>query len=180
MKEFSSVLMVAGQQQNVGKTTLICNIISHFSRFQPVYAIKVSPHFHKNTAKAQPFIKEEGFEVLEEKEIDGNKDTSRMLKAGAERSFLLQAEHEKLESGFIRLLQELPENVCIVCESAGLRDYIKPGVFIMLRQLYCKICSIEDEKMFKLADRIVTYTVNGFDFPLSSLSYIDDKWKLNS
>ena len=172
--------MVAGQQQNVGKTTLLCNVISHLSRTQPVYAIKASPHFHNHIGQADSMIKEKDFEILIETSHESNKDTSRMLKTGAEKAYLLQANEDGILPGFLRVLEEIPVGAPIVCESAGLREHIVPGVFLMIRQLYCKICSIEDEKMFKLADRVVTYTVNGFDLPISDLSFEDKKWSILS
>ncbi len=170
--------MVAGQQQNVGKTTMLCNLISNISRIQPVYAIKATPHFHENTDQAALVANGDHFEILIEKSLDGRKDTSRMLRAGAEKAYLLQAKEDGLLPGFMRLLDEIPKGAPIVCESAGLREHLEPGVFLMIRQLYCKICSIEDEKMFKLADRVVTYTVNGFDLPLSDLIYDNEKWSV--
>lgn len=178
MENIPNLLMVAGQQQNVGKTTLLCNLISHIRREQPVYAVKVTPHFHKNLDQAVQLTKRDHFEILVEKSYEGNKDTSRMLRAGAEKAYLLQAEGNGMLHGFLRLMEEIPAGAAIVCESAGLRENIVPGVFIMLRQLYCKICSIEDEKMFKLADRVVTYTVNGFDMAVSDLTFSHKQWNL--
>ncbi len=173
------LLMISGQQQNVGKTTLACNIIAHFNHHTPVYALKVSPHYHKDTGQATPAGAGEKWQLLKETSAsNSSKDTSRMLLAGAEQAFLLQGEHGSLQEGFELFLKLIPTDALIVCESAGLRDYVQPGVFLAIRQLYCKVCTIDDEKIFRQADRIVTFTVNGFDFSVSSITIEDGNWKL--
>lgn len=174
-----NMLLIAGQQQNVGKTTLACNIISKFSREYPAIALKITPHFHKNTGEAKVHIEADGYSIMEEKSDETNKDTSLMLKSGAEKAYLIQSEPEKLHKAITECLKLIPEKHILVCESAGVREYIEPGVFLALRQLYCKICSIDDDKMFKQADRIITFTVNGFDFSLDELSFEDGKWKVS-
>jgi hypothetical protein len=174
------MLLISGQQQNVGKTTLACNIISRFSREYVVTAFKVSPHFHKNIGKAKILLQGEGFQILKETSTDSDKDTSRMLKAGADEAYLLQAEPESMKTGMHEMMQLVPSKNIIVCESAGVREHIKPGVFLALRQLYCKVCSVEDTTMFKIADRIVTFTTNGFDFSLDELKVKNGAWFLRN
>ena len=170
------LLLIAGQQQNVGKTTLACNIISRFSREYKIVALKVSPHIHKNTGAAKIIAQGPGYSILEETSTDTNKDTSRMLKSGAEKSFFVQSEQTSLNEALKACLESLEPDCLIVCESAGVREYIKPGVFLMLRQLYCKVCSVADDELFKQADRIVTFTVNGFDIAMDEIKVENGKW----
>lgn len=172
------LLMISGLQQNVGKTTLACNIIAHFSRNTPIYALKVSPHLHEDTGMATSVGSGKNFQLLMETSTGNNKDTSRMLMAGAKQAFFLQGKHDSLQEGFDLFIKLIPTDALIVCESAGLRDYVRPGVFLAIRQLFCKVCTIEDEKIFKQADRIVTFTVNGFDFSVSSIELENGNWKL--
>ncbi|MBN1115910.1 MAG: hypothetical protein JXA77_01805 [Bacteroidales bacterium] len=178
--KMSKMLMIAGQQQNVGKTTLACRIISHFSRENKIIALKVSPHFHADTGSSLVIEEGENWQILEEKSMETKKDTSRMLAAGAEQAFLIQAEMDSLLVGFNKFLSLVPANSLIVCESAGLRDYVIPGVFLMIRQLYCKVCSIDDNQMLNLADRIVTFAVNGFDITMGELNAGNEGWQLNN
>ena len=103
-----------------------------------------------------------------------------MLKSGAEDAYLLQADENSLLVGFQELMKFVPAGNMIVCESAGLRDYVNPGVLLFLRQLSCRICSVEDEKLIRLADRLITFTTNGFDFSLNDLEISDNAWLLKS
>lgn len=174
------LLMIAGQQQNVGKTTFACMVISHFSRKHPISALKVTPHFHKNTGKAEVFVAHESYQILKESSIDSNKDSSRMLKAGAEEAYLIQAEPEHLEEALNRILELIPEQNLIVCESAGLRDIVDPGLFLVLRQLNCQKCSIESDIQLKSADRIITFTGSGFDLLVEDIRIDHKKWTLKN
>jgi hypothetical protein len=172
------LLLIAGTQQNVGKTTLACKIITCFSREFKITAFKVTPHFHKNTGNARFFKSGEGWQILEETDGNTKKDTGLMLQAGAAAAYLLQAEEKNLFDGFQELMKQVPEGNLIVCESAGLKEYVEPGVFLVLRQLNCNICSLEDNKLFDQADRIVTFTTNGFDFSPDEISIFSGKWKV--
>lgn len=171
-------LMLAGQQQNVGKTTLACKIISGFSRRHSLVALKVSPHMHTNTGSAKLLEEGIGFQLFRETETAGNKDTARMLIAGATEAYFLQAEKNGLLKGLNSFLGRIEPGALVVCESAGVREFVKPGLFLVLRQLSCRICSLDDEKMFALADRIVTFTTNGFDMSMDELQVQEGKWSM--
>jgi hypothetical protein len=173
-----NLLLIAGQQQNVGKTTLACNIIAKFSREEDIAAFKVSPHFHQSTGDAKVIEEGDGFQILEETTFKSNKDTSRMLKAGAIKAFLLQTTEKALPAGLNALFKLVSKDQMIICESAGVRDYIEPAVFLVLRQVNCKVCSIEDDELFNKADRIVTFSMNSFDISLDELSVDNSKWML--
>ena len=180
MIDIPEMLMIGGVGQNVGKTSLACNIIAHYYRKNQIIGIKVTPHFHKSTGDADVISEGAGWQLLEEKSLMSKKDTARMLKAGAEKAFLLQSEIEGLEQGIQEFLKIIPENCSIICESAGLNKIVKPGIFIALRQLNCKVCSIDDEKLFQDADRIVTFTGNSFDFSLAELKLLNNQWVIDT
>ena len=172
------LLLIAGQQQNAGKTTLACRIISHSSRTKDIIALKISPHFHKKTGTAELIKDSEGWHIYRESYPNTNKDTSRMLQAGASESFFLQTNEESTPEAFSELLQYIPKNNLIVCESGNLRDFLVPGVFLYIRHLNCKINASGEENIYELADRIITFTINGFDFSPGELSIENNKWKM--
>lgn len=175
---YPEVLLIAGQSQNVGKTTLASRIIAHFTWTNKIAGIKVTPHFHKNTGNALAIEKTTGYHILRETTPDSNKDTSIMLQAGAEEAFLLEAEPECLAEGFKQVMKYIPEGNMVVCESAGLSELIQPGVFLMLQHQQIQGEAFKNHSLLKHADRIVTFTNNGFDFPLDELSIDSGTWNL--
>ncbi|NRR75881.1 hypothetical protein HRD57_11700 [Tetragenococcus halophilus] len=49
----------------------------------------------------------------------------QLLKAGAEKVYLLKAFEDHLQAGFLDFLKQIPAAAMIVCESNSLRKYIK-------------------------------------------------------
>lgn len=126
---YQNLLVIGSTGRNVGKTTLLCQIIHTIAEEQPVYAIKasvISPdRLDEKENAIQPGI-------FEETRYDTRKDTSRMLRAGAKRVFYLQKEGKLLE-GFLKILQKIPPASAIVCESNSLSHYLQPGLFLVVR-----------------------------------------------
>lgn len=155
-----SMLLVAGNGRNIGKTTLACKIIKKYSSKYNIISIKICPHQHEQHTNGL-LEKTHDFSICEEKLIN-SKDSSRMLQAGATKSFYVQAKDEYLEVVFSRLQEYLDENALLVCESGGLRNVIKPDVFLFVKngsgeKLYLehfadKVLSFNDYEIFDIIE----------------------------
>lgn len=171
-------LHLTGSGQNVGKTMFACQIIQSFSREHNIVGIKVTPHEHKSIGEAMPIAQGEGFTIYEEINPKGNKDTSRMMAAGAYRALLVQSDDEHLQSALAFLLTHMDRGALVVCESGHLKGLAEPGLSLFFRQLNCKIEDIEGDKRAKSADRVVTYTNNGFDMSTNEVEIVNNTWQL--
>lgn len=129
-------MLVGGTGRNIGKTTAVEQFINKLSSEVPVVGVKVSnmiPHelsFHGDHTG----VSEKPFQILEEKETKGRKDSMRFLRAGAYRSFFVVCEDEFLEDAVLELERLLKPGDFVVCESNGLRKIIEPGIFVMIRE----------------------------------------------
>ncbi len=176
---FPNMLLIAGTGRNSGKTTLACNIISKIAIQQVVIAIKVSPHFHDSIPDMMTIIQTPELYIAEEINEDSGKDSARMLKAGASRSFFVMCKDEQLDQAVGHLLKIIPKDAAIVCESGGLRRMIEPGLFLMMNK--------KDNSEFKkgvlelkeLADRWITFDEIQIDFDYTKINFKDNKWILN-
>jgi hypothetical protein len=74
-----------------------------------------------------------GFSIFEELDPLTNKDTSRMLSAGAQKVFFAKVTDNDLLNAFNEILLFIPDGTPIVCESPGLRYFLDPGIFIIMR-----------------------------------------------
>ena len=134
MLNYPQMLIVAGTGQNVGKTSLACALIEQVSLQNNVIGIKISPHFHEISSSGKLIMKSENFEIVEELNDYGHKDSSRMLKAGAKRVFYVQTKKDDiLNEVMIELQKYLTKDVAIICESGGLRHFVEPGLFLVCR-----------------------------------------------
>jgi len=126
-----NLLLIAGTGTKSGKTTVACRIIEQF-RALNITAIKISPHFHETTPGLKTIVEETGFAIYEETKPYSAKDTSRMLHAGALKVYFAKVLDDRLLFVFNRIKDLIPEGAPIVCESPALRNFIEPGVFIII------------------------------------------------
>lgn len=129
-----NLLLIAGTGTKSGKTSLACRIIEQFSYLQ-ITAIKISPHFHETTPGLKSVYEEEGISIYEETNTESNKDTSRMLSSGASRVYFAKVLDDRLLFVFNKIKDLVPEGSPIICESPALRNFIEPGVFIIMSSL---------------------------------------------
>ncbi len=128
MKKFPNILIVRGTGRNVGKTISVCKIIEQLANENAPIGIKISAHFHELENPGFLYRSEE-FEIVEEKRIS-DKDSSRMLQAGAEKVFYVQSENPNLAKAFETLLSHVDPLKPVIVESGGLYDVVEPGILV--------------------------------------------------
>jgi hypothetical protein len=127
-----NLILIAGTGTKSGKTTIACRIIEQFKHLG-IAAIKISPHFHETTVGLKPIEEEPGgYAIYKETNNDSNKDTSRMLKAGASCVYFAKVFDNRLSFVFNKIRGLISEETPIVCESPALRNFIEPGIFIIM------------------------------------------------
>lgn len=128
------LLVIGGTGRNVGKTEFVCRLINKLSARHLVYALKVSAIFPDEEIYHGNHSDEEFCgQLIEETRTDTDKDTSRMLVAGATQVFYLRADDGRIQEGFTEFLHRIPEQAVIVCESNSLGQFVRPGLSIMIR-----------------------------------------------
>ena len=132
MQKINNLLLIAGTGRNTGKTSLACSIINNFHHQHRLIGIKISPHFHPENKKNKAICSSDSWFIYEEMKADTEKDSSKMLDAGAMRVFYIEVEDADLAKAFENLLMLIPEHSLLVCESPALRKYIHPSVFFIV------------------------------------------------
>ena len=126
-----NLLLIAGTGTNSGKTSMACKIIEQFPDLE-ITAIKISPHFHETTTGLISKSEKKGYSIYEETNTDTSKDTSRMLHSGAHKVYFAKVWDDQLPDVFNEIMEYIPSNVPVICESPALRNFIEPGVFIIM------------------------------------------------
>lgn len=170
----SNLLLISGNGRNVGKTYLACKTIEFLSENMNVTGVKISPHFHTYD-ESSVIIKNKKFIIVEEKLING-KDSSLMLQAGAKRVFFLMVKQQDIEDAFESLKKFLPDSA-IVCESGGLSEVVKPGIFLFVKKTGDKI---EKKYLLQNAPVIVNNDGTNFDFDIRNIQVINNSFYLKS
>ncbi len=173
------IILLSGAGQNVGKTTFACQLIEHLKNLHhKVYAIKISPHFHEDDPQKTIFSSERFVLSLEDRD-DTGKDTSRMMAAGSNETFFLQVNDHYLEEAFNYTLSFIPIDTLIVIESGGLRELLKPAAFFFVKKADTNISKENAVKNMKLADRVIQFDGEAFDFQAKNIQITEGSIKLN-
>ena len=130
----NTLLIVGGTGRNVGKTEFVCRLIAQIASHHSVYALKVSSIFPDEEMYHGSHKENEGRrQLFEETRSNTQKDTSRMLRAGATKVFYLQGSDSEVDSGYNEFLAQVPEKTAIVCESNSLGQFVRPALSVMVR-----------------------------------------------
>jgi hypothetical protein len=138
-----SLILLGSAGRNAGKTVAACALIEAVKKrpFRLV-ALKVTsvdhstPACHRGGEGCGACSFEGAFVLEEQTDPSSAKDTSRLLAAGADRVFWLRAKRTSLASGFrafLSILNGSAQESLILGESNSLREAVKPGLFIMLK-----------------------------------------------
>ena len=140
MRAVPTMILVGSTARDLGKTALAGRLIEALRPGAKVVGVKVTTVRDKG-AKCPRGGDGCGacasltgsFEIREETDPGGDKDTSRLLKAGAARVFWLMARREALAEGLDALMARIDRDAVIVAESNSLRQVVAPGLFLMLK-----------------------------------------------
>lgn len=175
VKNSKNILLISGSGRNVGKTTFMREVIRQNVQQKPI-AVKITPHFHEPTSGLKPISITENYRVFEETDQNSDKDSSLFLLAGAEKVFYIQTKDVFLEEAFQLISGKLPSDQPVIIESAALRKYIVPGLYLFIQKKYEEIKPSAAE-MKKLANQ--TIFSDGEDFSLNPKSItFNESWKI--
>jgi hypothetical protein len=125
-----AMILVGGQAKNIGKTTLVCNIVAALSQLR-WNAVKITTHRHEAVG-CELRIEGTSWLVWEQISLTTESDTTRFLRAGAEKAFLIEAEDAGLEEAHASLRSLLRENSHVIVESTRTARVLPPDLFLML------------------------------------------------
>jgi molybdopterin-guanine dinucleotide biosynthesis protein A len=183
--KLDGMLMIGSAGANVGKTELACSLIKKIGKTTDITGIKVT------TIRAKDGQCPRGgdgcgvcssldgdFDIMEETDSDSEKDTARLLAAGAKRVFWLRVMKQHLEEGLATLLDIIGPDAVSICESNSLRQVVEPGLFLMVKGRDSKTWKSSARDVKKYADRIVVAGPRGFDYDLDRIKLMSGKWAL--
>ena len=124
------LIAVGGQSKDIGKTTLICNIIAAFPHFDWT-AIKFSTHAHP-AINMELIFELQGASIKRQICPGDESDTARFLKAGAKHALFVHSETGSQKTASELLLKRLSSTSHVVVESTQAAEFLKPDLFLML------------------------------------------------
>ncbi len=157
-----NLIIIGGSSRNVGKTTLALKLIEKYCANEKIIGLKVTsikPGEETFHGSHESFNLQQ-YSIIEETVIDGRKDTSRMLLAGAEKVFYIETPDHLLGEAMSEFLLKVGADSPIICESRSLRKVVKPGLFVLLKHYDQMLIKPEFKQFEKLADSTHTIVKN--------------------
>jgi hypothetical protein len=177
-KKLPQILLISGSGRNCGKTSLACALISQLSSSKKVVGLKISPHFHKIGHKQELLFENKDVKIYQEKDSTSGKDSARMLRAGAIKSYFIQCEDKNISEAWDWIVSKIPENVPVVCESGSLASVFKPGLHLLVKGKNPDKLKRSYVKNKELSDKIVHFDGQNFDLNFTGFSYSGNQWTL--
>lgn len=137
--EMPRMIQIGSTGRNSGKTSVAKEIISRYKNCHTIYGLKIIT-ISDERGKCQRGESgcgictsiEKGYELTKECNMESDKDTSILLKAGCEKVYLLKVFSDNLLEGFEAFRKVVPKDALIVCESNSIRNIVKPKLFVMM------------------------------------------------
>ncbi|MEI6787101.1 MAG: molybdenum cofactor guanylyltransferase [bacterium] len=180
------ILMIGSAGRNAGKTLLACDLIRRYASTQSLVAVKVTT------------IKEESGGACPRGEVgcgvcgdfhgrydlaqvhDGppNKDTTRLLEAGASKVFWLRVRDAHLAEGIEATLKLIPDGQPAIWESNSARRVLTPAAFLVLREKGNARIKESCQRVMDVADRILDFDGTGWDLSPDRITFSAGCWHI--
>jgi hypothetical protein len=171
------LLLIAGNGRDSGKTALACLIIQKFSPDHHIIALKISPHQHRITTGGKVISDTDHLFIAEETEAGTGKDSSRMLHAGAGRSFFICSDEDHLLPAMNKILELANDDSLFVCESGGLRRFTEPGLFFIVDRVGREEIKLSTQNLLQFENIWITFDGHHFNLNLSEIVILQNSWK---
>jgi len=173
MMRIPGMLLIGAFHRNAGKTTVTSDIIRQWSRQLPIVAVKSTIIRDNGTA-----LGDTGFSITEESGQVSGKDTARMKAAGAERVFWLKSREDGTLAGIREILKTLSPGQALICEGNTIRRFVRPDVFLMVRNR--SICTDKSSArgVCAFADLILESADGRPELPDDLLRFRSGMWRL--
>ena len=157
-----NMLLVGSTARNTGKTTFCTEFINKWHETYKIIGVKITTihdencHCHygdKGCGACTLFCGD--YEIVEEVNISGSKDTSGLIRAGAAKVLWVRAKKWRLDEAAERVMAMISNDAVVVCESNSLSEVVSPGTIVVTHRSGVKEIKPSALPMLEKADFIV-------------------------
>ncbi len=182
MTHYPKMVLIGASSRNSGKTSLACSLIKRASANFPVTGLKVTVIAEKNGECPRGgdgcgvcSSLEDDYCITEEIASHTEKDTQKLLKAGAEKVFWLRVLEGKLKNGVDALQKVITADTVIVAESNRLRLACNPSLFIMVKRKK-EVIKESAKKVWDEVDSFIDFDGTEFTPSAKNIIFDGNKW----
>jgi hypothetical protein len=158
------VLVIGGHSRNVGKTSVVAGLISSLPDFRWT-AFKITQYGHgicsANGEACDCATGDHAWAVSEERNYDGESDTSRFLVAGAEKAWWVRTEQGRLAEAMPRVRQILSGTQNVIIESNSVLRFLKPDLYFTVLDPQTADFKTSAQTFLDRADAVLLHSSDG-------------------
>jgi len=128
-----ALIVIGGHSRSVGKTSVVAGLISALPEFEWT-AVKITQYGHgvcsANGEACDCATGDHSWAISEERNRQGDSDTSRFLAAGATQVFWVRTEQGRLAEAMPALRQRLNSAVNVIIESNSVLKFVRPDLYL--------------------------------------------------
>ena len=128
-----SIVVVGGHSRNVGKTSVVAGLISALPEFGWT-AMKITQYGHNECSlhgePCECTVSDSDFAIEEERNSAGGSDTSRFLKAGAEKVYWVRTRQGFLAEVVPQIRERLGQARNAIIESNSILKFVRPHLYL--------------------------------------------------
>ena len=128
-----AIVVVGGHSRNVGKTSVVAGLIAALPEVQ-FAAMKITQYGHgicaADGSKCECATEDHSWMISEEKDRNGESDTSRFLVAGAHPVWWVRTEQGRLAEAMPAVRQRIAGTRNLIVESNSVLRFLKPDLYV--------------------------------------------------
>jgi hypothetical protein len=128
-----AILVIGGHSRSVGKTSVVAGLIAALPEFRWT-ALKITQYGHgicsADGQACDCATSDHSWAISEEKNSQGDSDTSRFLAAGAARVWWVRTEQGRLAEAMPALREKLAGAENVICESNSVLKFLRPDLYL--------------------------------------------------
>jgi hypothetical protein len=160
-----AIVVIGGHSRSVGKTSVVAGLIAALPEFNWT-ALKITQFGHGIcSADGKPCDCDTGddhFRALsDERELDGQSDTSRFLVAGAKRSLWVRTRQGRLGEAMPDIERKISGAENVIMESNSVIRFLRPDLYLSVLSTETEDFKDSAHEFLTRADGIILHQSNG-------------------
>jgi len=158
-----ATVVIGGHSRSVGKTSVVAGLISALPEMRWT-ALKITQYGHGVcSANGEPCgcaTNDHSWALTEEKDRNGDSDTSRFLVAGADKVYWVRTRQGMLAEAMPRVRQVMKSAENVIFESNSLMKFIRPDLYLTVFDFANLDFKDSAREYLDLADAIIVQNSN--------------------
>jgi hypothetical protein len=156
-----AIVVVGGHSRSVGKTSVVAGLIAALRVFE-WNSVKITQYGHGIcSANGEPCdcaTGDHSWAILEERNRDGESDTSRFLVAGAVRALWVRTEQGRLAEAMPALRARLNGSANVMIESNSVLKFLRPDLYLTVLDPATKDFKNSAREFLDRADAVILHS----------------------